>query len=38
MFKITKDDIKNRFTHHPPKEDQADRYVKIRETGKKWLI
>lgn len=24
------DDIKNRFTYHPPKDEQADRYEKIR--------
>jgi hypothetical protein len=27
-------DIENRFTHHPPKGDQATRYVLIRTRGR----
>lgn len=26
-------DLENRFTYHPPKGNQADRYVEIREKG-----
>ena len=27
------DDLINRFTYHPPKNDQAERYEEIRRTG-----
>ena len=27
-------DLKNRFTYHPPKDDQAARYEKLRFNGK----
>jgi hypothetical protein len=29
--KPTPEQLKNRFSHHPPKGDQAERYAKIRE-------
>jgi len=29
----TQEDLNNRFTYHPPKPGQADRYVKIRDTA-----
>lgn len=28
------DDLENRFTYHPPKGDQPERYVRIREKAK----
>lgn len=31
-------DIEKRFTYHPPKGDQADRYGKIREAAKALAI
>jgi len=27
---MTNDELKHRFTYHPPKDDQPDRYVSIR--------
>lgn len=27
---LSDDDLKNRYSHHPPKGDQAERYAKIR--------
>jgi hypothetical protein len=29
----TRDELINRFTYHPPKNDQSDRYVAIRKAG-----
>jgi hypothetical protein len=31
---ISRDDIENRFTYHPPSEDRAVKHVQIREHGK----
>lgn len=31
---IKKEDLENLFTYHPPKNDQASRYEKIRQAGK----
>jgi hypothetical protein len=31
--KITKKDLDNRFTYHPPKGDQAETYQKLRKTA-----
>jgi hypothetical protein len=33
-----RDEIENRFTHHPPFGNQAERYVEIRELGKKFAL
>ncbi len=33
---MDQDDLKSRFTYHPPKDDQADRYQNIR-AGGHWL-
>lgn len=30
--------IENDFTYHPPKEDQAERYVRIREKAKELAL
>lgn len=30
---MTKDELTKYFTHHPPKEDQAERYQKIRDAA-----
>jgi hypothetical protein len=30
---LTSDDLRNRFTHHPPKGDQAERYEKVRSSA-----
>ena len=30
--------IEKRFTYHPPKDDQPQRYVKIRETAKELAL
>lgn len=35
MNSITKKEIDNRFMHHLPKADQAERYDKVREACKK---
>ena len=32
---LTKKEIDNRFAYHPPRGDQAEKYVKIREAGKR---
>jgi len=31
-------EIKDRFTYHPPKDDQPERYVLIRETAKRFAL
>lgn len=31
---ITQDDLNNRFTYHPPKDDQQNRYVLVRDHAK----
>ena len=33
-----KSDIENRFTHHPPKGDQVERYQAIREKAKELAL
>ena len=34
---MTIDEIEKRFTYHPPKGDQAERYVKIRDKAKEFV-
>lgn len=34
MQGITQDELDNRFTYHPPKDDQAERYASIRQAAK----
>ena len=33
---MTDDDLNNRFTYHPPKDDQAIRYEMIRDWGRQF--
>lgn len=33
-----KDQIENAFTYHPPKGDQPERYVKIRDAAKNFVF
>ena len=35
---MTIDDLKNRFSHHEPKGDQADRYERIRATAARFAM
>lgn len=33
-FKSNEEQLENWFTHHPPKGDQVERYVELRDAGK----